>query len=58
MADHAADDDRAGHTGAGIAELAPDAREVFTARPASVADRSPGGPSTPVQGAGFRRADR
>jgi NTP pyrophosphatase (non-canonical NTP hydrolase) len=38
--------------------LAPDAREVFTARLASVADRSLGGPSTPVQGEEFRRTDR
>lgn len=38
--------------------LAPDAREVFTARLASVADRSLGGPSTPAPGAGFRRTDR
>ncbi|MFD5521156.1 hypothetical protein [Streptomyces sp. NPDC127066] len=58
MADHAADDDRAGHTGAGIAEFTPDAREVVTARPASVADRSLGGPSTPAQRAGFRRIGR
>ncbi|MER5398673.1 MazG-like family protein [Streptomyces sp. NPDC002599] len=41
-----------------LRSLAPDAREVFTARLASVADRSLGGPSTPVQGAEFRRTDR